>query len=231
MPDFLQSDNFRARLAARALEDEDFRRELLANPRAVVERECGLLLGADVKLPEDLRIEVHQESSARDAFGDSGGSATGGTGSRSVGVLGADSAAGAMSAGGASAVRRCLARVGEPRELLSQICGGPLLAAFTIFRDGDARRLLASGDEIYRDFCGLLRRGGLAAFFVEFPELGGWSQLCNRDWREAHAGISSSRGCGFRRRKGCEPRAFAFRPARGADCHGCHLRIGAEAGV
>ena len=63
MPDFLQSKNFRARLAARALEDDGFRRELLANPRTVVERECGLLLGADVKLPEDLRIEVHQESS------------------------------------------------------------------------------------------------------------------------------------------------------------------------
>ena len=63
MPDFLQSKNFRARLAARALEDDGFRRELLENPREVVERECGLLLGAEVKLPEDLRIEVHQESS------------------------------------------------------------------------------------------------------------------------------------------------------------------------
>ena len=50
-------------MAARALEDEDFRRELIENPRAAVERECGLLLGTDVKLPEDLRIEVHQESS------------------------------------------------------------------------------------------------------------------------------------------------------------------------
>jgi hypothetical protein len=63
VPDFLPSNNFRARLAARALEDEEFRRELLANPRAVVERECKLLLGAEVKLPEDLRIEVHQEGS------------------------------------------------------------------------------------------------------------------------------------------------------------------------
>ncbi len=63
MPDFSQSKNFRARLAARALEDEDFRRELLENPRAVVERECGLLLGRDVRLPADLRIEVHQEDS------------------------------------------------------------------------------------------------------------------------------------------------------------------------
>ncbi len=59
----IRSNNFRARLAARALEDESFRRALLENPRAVVERECGLLLGTDVKLPEDLLIEVHQESS------------------------------------------------------------------------------------------------------------------------------------------------------------------------
>ena len=58
-----RSTVFRARLAARALEDEDFRRKLIENQRAAVERECGLLLGTDVKLPEDLRIEVHQESS------------------------------------------------------------------------------------------------------------------------------------------------------------------------
>jgi hypothetical protein len=63
VPDFLPPHNFRARLAARALEDENFRRELLENPRAVVERECGLLLGTEVQLPEDLRIEVHQEDS------------------------------------------------------------------------------------------------------------------------------------------------------------------------
>jgi len=63
VPDFLPSHNFRARLAARALEDENFRRELLANPRGVLERECGLLLGKDVRLPDELRVEVHQESS------------------------------------------------------------------------------------------------------------------------------------------------------------------------
>jgi len=63
VPDFSRSTNFRARLAARALEDEDFRRELLANPREVVERECRLLLGEDLRLPGDLRVEVHQESS------------------------------------------------------------------------------------------------------------------------------------------------------------------------
>ncbi len=63
MPDFSQSTNFRARLAARAIEDRDFRRELLSNPREVVERECRLLLGKEVRLPEDLLVEVHQESS------------------------------------------------------------------------------------------------------------------------------------------------------------------------
>lgn len=73
-----------------------------------------------------------------------------------------------------------------PRELLSQICSGPLLAAFTIFRDGDARRFRASGDEIYRDFCGLLRGGALAGFFLEYPELARLVEVCSGDWREAH---------------------------------------------
>ena len=63
MPDFFPSNDFRARLASRALEDENFRRELLANPRDVVERECRLLLGEDVQLPDELRVEVHQENS------------------------------------------------------------------------------------------------------------------------------------------------------------------------
>jgi type 2 lantibiotic biosynthesis protein LanM len=73
-----------------------------------------------------------------------------------------------------------------PVELLSQICGGPLLAAFTVFRDGDARRFRASGDEIYRDFCGLLRGDALAAFFLEYPEMARLVELCNGDWQEAH---------------------------------------------
>lgn len=72
-----------------------------------------------------------------------------------------------------------------PLELLSQICSGPLLAAFTLFRYGDARRFLASGDEIYREFCGLLQGDNLAAFFVEYPELARLVDVCNGDWREA----------------------------------------------
>ena len=73
-----------------------------------------------------------------------------------------------------------------PVELLSQICSGALLAAFTIFRDCDARRFRASGDELYRDFCGLLKQGALAGFFLEFPELARLVELCSGDWREAH---------------------------------------------
>src|SRR5512147_1096909 len=73
-----------------------------------------------------------------------------------------------------------------PVELLSQICGGPLLAAFAIFRGGDARRFRAPGDEIYRDFCALLRRDALAGFFLEFPELARLVHLCNGHWRDAH---------------------------------------------
>ena len=74
----------------------------------------------------------------------------------------------------------------EAHELLSHICSGPLLAAFTVFRYGDARRFLASGDDIYRDFCGLLRSDGLAAFFLEYPELARLVEVCRGDWREAH---------------------------------------------
>ena len=69
--------------------------------------------------------------------------------------------------------------------LLSQICSGPLLAAFTVFRDSDARRFRASGDEIYRDFCACLHGGGLAEFLLEFPELARLVNLCIGDWRDA----------------------------------------------
>jgi len=73
-----------------------------------------------------------------------------------------------------------------PLELLSQICGEPLLAAFAIFRHSDARRFQTSGDEMYRDFCALLQGGGLAEFFLEFPELARLANLCIGDWRDAY---------------------------------------------
>jgi type 2 lantibiotic biosynthesis protein LanM len=73
-----------------------------------------------------------------------------------------------------------------PLEWISQICGAPLLAAFTLFRDGDARRFQDSGDEIYRDFCAVLQKDALGEFFSEYPELARLVHLCVRDWREAH---------------------------------------------
>jgi hypothetical protein len=60
---WLAQRGFRTRLTARALEDDAFRRELLADPQATIERECSLLAGREVRLPDDLRVEVHQESS------------------------------------------------------------------------------------------------------------------------------------------------------------------------
>ena len=92
-----------------------------------------------------------------------------------------------MNAGAALPFEDVLRGLGDgPLELLSQICSGPLLAAFTIFRDGDARRFQSSGDEIYRDFCARLESEGLAEFFREFPELLRLVNLCIGDWREAH---------------------------------------------
>lgn len=43
-------------LITRALKDEDFRKELIANPKAVIENELG------TKLPEDLEIKVLEET-------------------------------------------------------------------------------------------------------------------------------------------------------------------------
>ena len=48
-------------LALRAAEDEAFRRELLRDPRGVLERELQLLLGADVTLRDGLVVRIHEE--------------------------------------------------------------------------------------------------------------------------------------------------------------------------
>ena len=54
-----------------------------------------------------------------------------------------------------------------PLELLSQICCEPLLAAFTVFRDGDARRFRTSGDEVYpRAMAAAIESSFFAAFGV-----------------------------------------------------------------
>ena len=58
----VRSGAFRARLSARCLEDEGFRRELLENPRSVIEGELSILAGKPVQLPAGLRLEVHEES-------------------------------------------------------------------------------------------------------------------------------------------------------------------------
>lgn len=92
-----------------------------------------------------------------------------------------------MSAAGLLPFEDVLRGLGDgPLQLLSQICSGPLLAAFRVFRESDARRFRTSDDEIYRDFCALLQSGGLAEFFLEFPELSRLASLCIGDWREAH---------------------------------------------
>jgi len=59
----LAQPGFRARIAARALEDETFRRQLATRPRAALEAELSAILGRRARLPGNLRIEVHQESS------------------------------------------------------------------------------------------------------------------------------------------------------------------------
>jgi len=58
----LAQPGFRARLAARALEDEGFRRRLSAHPRATIEAELSSILGRRVRLPTSVRLHVHRES-------------------------------------------------------------------------------------------------------------------------------------------------------------------------
>jgi len=58
----LAQPGFRARVAARALEDEEFRRKLAASPKAAIESELGAILGRRVRLPRTVRLQVHRES-------------------------------------------------------------------------------------------------------------------------------------------------------------------------
>ena len=46
----------RTELAMKAAEDDDFRARLIADPRAAVEEAAG------IRLPDDYRIHVHEES-------------------------------------------------------------------------------------------------------------------------------------------------------------------------
>jgi hypothetical protein len=58
----LTQPGFRARLAARSLEDDEFRRMLAAHPRAAIESELSMILGRRVRLPRSIQLKVHQES-------------------------------------------------------------------------------------------------------------------------------------------------------------------------
>jgi len=59
----LAQPGFRARLTSRALEDEVFRRQLASHPRTTIEAELSSILGRRVRLPGDIRLHVHRESS------------------------------------------------------------------------------------------------------------------------------------------------------------------------
>ena len=48
----------KAHIAMKAVEDDDFRARLIADPRAAVEEETGL------RFPEGYRIHVHEESAS-----------------------------------------------------------------------------------------------------------------------------------------------------------------------
>jgi hypothetical protein len=50
------------RLILRAWEDEEFRRALLQNPRAMIASELAAEIGQPVELPAELRIHIHEET-------------------------------------------------------------------------------------------------------------------------------------------------------------------------
>lgn len=51
------ADEMRAALVARAAEDDAFRSQLMAEPKATIKREF------DIDVPEDVEIQVHEDSS------------------------------------------------------------------------------------------------------------------------------------------------------------------------
>ena len=51
-----------ATIVTRAMNDEAFRAELVANPRAVLEKEIGRILGKKVELPKDFTVTVVEET-------------------------------------------------------------------------------------------------------------------------------------------------------------------------
>jgi hypothetical protein len=59
----LTRSSLQRHLAVRAAEDPSFRRDLLADPRAAIERELQLLLGPGARLPAGIVIHLHEETS------------------------------------------------------------------------------------------------------------------------------------------------------------------------
>jgi hypothetical protein len=50
------------RLILRSWEDEEFRRALLENPRAIVARELADLTGRPIELPAQMQVHIHEET-------------------------------------------------------------------------------------------------------------------------------------------------------------------------
>ena len=54
--------DFESQIVSRAITDEVFRAELIADPRATLEREIANVLGKQVSLPDDFTVSVIEET-------------------------------------------------------------------------------------------------------------------------------------------------------------------------
>ena len=72
----MKKKEFEAKLITKALEDEDFRNELLSNPKAVIEKESGQTIpeGVEIKIveeaPNTVTIVLPRKPAAADASGE-----------------------------------------------------------------------------------------------------------------------------------------------------------------
>ena len=74
----------------------------------------------------------------------------------------------------------------ELTQLLTGICGWPLLIAFQVLRQADSPGLSAAKDKAYTRFVRRLRDGALDDFLSEYPELSRLAELCVRRWQAAY---------------------------------------------
>ena len=74
----------------------------------------------------------------------------------------------------------------ELMQLLTGICGWPLLISFQVFRHADSLGLSAANDQAYTRFVQRLRDGVLEDFLSEYPELWRLAGLCVRRWQAAY---------------------------------------------